>query len=253
LEIAKKITNYLQKRLIFQPKVLKEDYVFEFDRPHEEIWLPTDAGGKINALYFRCHNPRPKGIVWYAHGNKDNLQRWGNMHKDFTSRGYDFFVWDYRGYGKSTGIINEENCYKDAHLTWHWLRQHFKEKDIILYGRSLGTAMGCYLATKVSSKMLILETPFNSITGIMEHTIKGKLSLPLKPVAHFPNEEYLKLIDVPITIFHGTNDRIVPYTSAHVLQQYLKPKDVFITIPGGSHHNLSSYPVFQQKLDSLLL
>ena len=67
-----------------------------------------------------------------------------------------------------------------------------------------------------------------------------------------PTNEYLQEVKYPICIFHGTNDDVIPYGCAERLKKVLKPGDEFITIAKGTHHNLNDFPLFRQKLDSLL-
>jgi pimeloyl-ACP methyl ester carboxylesterase len=67
-----------------------------------------------------------------------------------------------------------------------------------------------------------------------------------------PVNEYLEDVNYPVTIFHGTDDGVIPYHNAARLKKILKPADEFITIDEGTHHNLNEFPLFQQKLDSLL-
>jgi fermentation-respiration switch protein FrsA (DUF1100 family) len=69
---------------------------------------------------------------------------------------------------------------------------------------------------------------------------------------HFPTNEYLKEVTAPIIIFHGTDDGVVPYSNAKRLIPDLKQNDEFVTIDGGSHNDLNNFPIFHQKLDSLL-
>jgi hypothetical protein len=67
-----------------------------------------------------------------------------------------------------------------------------------------------------------------------------------------PTYQYLQNVIAPVTILHGTDDHIIPYRNANRLRPLLKPNDQFITIEGGGHNDLSTFPLFQQKLDSLL-
>ena len=69
---------------------------------------------------------------------------------------------------------------------------------------------------------------------------------------HFPNNEYLQNVTAPIIIFHGTDDGVVPYSNASMLKEVLKTNDEFVTIENGSHNNLNDFPIFHQKLDSLM-
>ena len=67
-----------------------------------------------------------------------------------------------------------------------------------------------------------------------------------------PVNKFLVDVDYPITIFHGTDDGVIPYRNAARLKTVLKPTDEFITIEKGTHHNLNNFDLYRQKLDSLL-
>ena len=101
-----------QKKIIFQPAKLHLDHSFNFEEPFQEFFIPV-GNQKINALYFNAKKDK-KGVILYLHGNADNLDRWGKYASDFTHRGYDVLMIDYRGYGKSDGKASEKNIYSDA-------------------------------------------------------------------------------------------------------------------------------------------
>ncbi len=245
--LIKPFTAYLQKKALFRPVKLPADYTFEFEHDFEEINLNTPDGARLNLLRFPAdHSPR-RGLVLYFHGNRDNLQRWGNLHTDFTSRGYDFVVPDYRGYGKSTGAPNEQQYYEDARFVYEWSRNHCPAPQLVLYGRSLGTAMACFLAAHVPAQSVILETPFDNIGGLVASHV-GRSDIPFEPAFFFPNDRHLRQSKLPALLFHGTNDRVVPLESAQRLKASLKPGDEFVTIPGGAHHNLREFNIYQEKL-----
>ncbi|MEK7826436.1 MAG: alpha/beta fold hydrolase, partial [Thermodesulfobacteriota bacterium] len=94
-----------QESLIFYPEILPPDYPFAFSQPFEEVNVPVEAA-TLNALLFKAQNA--KGVVLYLHGNAGSLRSWGDVAGDFTSRGYDILIPDYRGFGKSTGNIANE-------------------------------------------------------------------------------------------------------------------------------------------------
>lgn len=248
---ASVVLYLFQQKIVFQPKKLVGDYRFEFEYPFEEFWIQTADQEKINALLFKTQQSK-KGLVLYFHGNRGHLQRWAAYHKDFTSRGYDFLAIDYRGYGKSTGKQSEEGLYQDALAAYHWAMEHYPEQEIIIYGRSLGSGVASYLATQVTTaKMLILETPYHSIPGVFKMKASF-LPIPFKVKTQFPNEEYLKQVTMPIYIFHGTKDRIIPLRSAQKLAPLLANEEHFITIEKGKHKNLNTFPLYHQELDQLL-
>ena len=239
-----------EEKIIFQPQGLNSQHVFEFDYPFEEFFLECPNGERINALHFKTKT-EARGVVLYLHGNADNLQRWGQYHDDFTKRGYDVLFIDYQGYGKSSGIVSEKGLYQNAETAYDWLTRHYRPEQILIYGRSMGTAPASYLATQVASNMLILETPFNNIRG----TIEGRFPffyIPFELRNRLPNDEHLTQLTCPVYIFQGTQDWIVPYQSASQLKPLLKSRDRFYTVEGGGHKNLSSFPSYQEWLDEVL-
>lgn len=243
----------LQKYIIFQPVELAAEYKFAFENSHDEFFIKTTDGAMLNALLFQTELPC-KGLVIYFHGNADNLQRWGNYHSDFTSRGYDILMPDFRGFGKSTGQPDELKFYQDAQLIYNWVFENFekyKKREVVIYGRSLGCAVASNLATKVEVQKVILETPFKNIYNLMK-TNGRVLFLPFDFKYNFSNDEHLAKIQKPIYIFVGTKDLVVPNKSTEQLKSLLKPSDQYIEIEGGGHKNLSTFKKYQQALDSIL-
>ena len=238
-----------QKKIIFQPEKLHSDYNFNFEETFEEFYIPVE-NEKINALYFKTKQ-ESSGTILYLHGNADNLNRWGKYARDFTARGYDVLMIDYRGYGKSDGTASEENIYKDAEATFQWLSKQVDNQQIIIYGRSLGSGPATYLAATNVAKMLILETPFESIDCVDDNKLP-LMSFLFRSRVKFPNDQYIQKVDFPIFIFHGTEDFVVPYNCAKGLEDFLKPGDRFITIDGGGHKNLNEFETYYEQLDLIL-
>lgn len=245
------LSTSLQKSMLFRPTRLKTDYAFKFSQPFDEIFLETPDGARLNLLHFFTEKKERRGIVLFFHGNRYNLQHWGQKHRDFTRRGYDFVALEYRGYGKSTGAPDEKLYYRDAMQVYEWLRENFPAEQIVLYGASLGTGIAAYLAAHVQAKLVLLETPYDSIAGLTASLI-GLSSLPIPPAFQFPNDWHLAQSTLPILIFHGTADRVVPYKSAARLKTVLKPGDEFVTIPGGRHSNLQAFDLYQERLGKWL-
>lgn len=246
-------TYALQKYLIFQPDELPLNYQYVFEQPYQEFFIKTTDSETLNALLFQTDLPR-QGLVIYFHGNADNLQRWGKFQSDFTSRGYDILMPDFRGFGKSTGQPDELKFYEDAQLIYDWIFENFekyKKSEVIIYGRSLGCAVASNLAMKVEAQKVILETPFKNIYDLMK-TNSRILIFPFNFKFNFPNDEHFPKIKQPIYIFVGTKDWIVPNKSSEQLQPLLKPTDQYIEIEGGGHKNLNTFKKYQQTLDAIL-
>ena len=243
-----------QDQLIFQSVSLDHDHVFTFDQPFQEhfISIPTSSGDTVvlNALWFKPLAPA-KGLILYFHGNRGNLQRWGNYAPDLAKNGFEVLMIDYRGYGKSTGSPSEKALYDDASAVMNWVQAHGIHGKLVIYGRSLGSAVASHLAMEIQPDLLVLETPFDELRGVVNPKWQwlAKL-LPLRSV--FPNHLHLKSVKSRTLIFHGTDDRVVPLRSALLLRPLLHSASDFIIVPGGGHRNLKSYAEYQSKLAELL-
>lgn len=242
----------LQDSIIFQSTSLERSHVFEFDVPFDEHFIPVSnengSTDSLNALWFHADS-LARGTILYFHGNRGNLRRWGQYASKLTRYGYDVLVIDYRGYGKSTGSPSERNLYADADATYQFVRRRTNGR-FVLYGRSLGSAVASYLATATKPDVLILETPFDEIRGVLQpysQTLAGLL--PLK--YSLSNADHLRQATCRTIIFHGTNDRIVPLRSAERLREFVAQDD-FIVIEGGTHRNLSTFPQYEEKLKKVL-
>ncbi|WP_250434569.1 alpha/beta hydrolase [Hanstruepera flava] len=239
-----------QERLIFLPTVLNQDYQYRFHHDFEEVFLNTGNDAVINGIHFKVE--QPQGVILYFHGNAGNLSRWGNIAQYFTDYNYDVFVMDYRTYGKSTGTLNEEALYQDAQFCYNYLKKQYGESDIVLYGRSLGTGIATYMASKNNPKRLILETPYYSLADVAK---KRFPIFPVKPLLSytFPSYSFISGLKCPVLIVHGTEDRVVPMSSAEKLYKASNVKNtIFIKVKGASHHNLIDFPEYHQAIKSFL-
>lgn len=238
-------------KLIFQRTALPKTYAFAFSQPFEEYFITSPDNITLNALFFRSDKPS-RGLIFYLHGNADDLQRWGKYAADFTNLGFDVFMIDYRGYGKSTGTPSESKLYLDATFALNWVSTHLPYKQLIIYGRSLGSAIASQLSIKAQPDLLILETPFASFKDVIYWPLKPALFLfPFD--ATFSNQEFLPKVTCRKVIFHGTSDWVVPLSSAEKLKPFLESSDDFIIIEGGGHRNLHDFKLYHDKLAEVLL
>jgi alpha-beta hydrolase superfamily lysophospholipase len=218
--------------------------------PFEEITLNVDEGAQLNGLHFRQENP--KGLILYFHGNAGNLQRWGELTEFFVVKGFDVIVMDYRGYGKSTGIRTMEALYNDADLWYDYAKEQYSENEIIVYGRSLGTGIATYVASRNDPEKVILETPFYSLTEIAKNRFP---ILPVESLLHypFPSYQYINDISCPITIYHGDDDEVIDISYAKQLYDSIESEEKeFILVPGGGHNNLVMFKEYIETIDDEL-
>ena len=239
---------FIQDLILFHPKALPSDYKFPFSQPFTEHIL--DRGErKIHFIRFQTDTQR-KGIVLYFHGNRRNIERYAGYTNLFTENGYEVWMMDYPGFGKSTGKRSEENIYNDASLLYSLAMKEAQPTSIIIYGKSIGTGVASYLAANKACRQLILETPYYSIDALAKHYFPV---YPVNPMSKysFPVHQYLKKVKSPITIIHGTEDEVIPYKQSRKLKME-KVNINLVTINEGRHNDLADYPLFRKTINELL-
>ena len=241
---------FLQDKFIFHPKKLPADYQYQFDVPFRQIDLAVTDEKNLSIVQFTVPDSVRKGIVLYFHGNRQNINRYAKYANSFTRNNYEVWMMDYPGYGKSTGKRTEQVLYDDAALLFKMALSKVSVEQIIIYGKSLGTGIAAQLASKKDCKRLILETPYYSMDALAKHYF---FMYPVIPMTKYslPTFQHFAYVNAPITIFHGTMDRVIPYKQAKWLVEK-KPGTELITLEKGRHNNLPDFPLFHQKLDSLL-
>ncbi len=242
---------YLQEKLLFHPIPLSADSTYHFKQPFTEANIVVDAETTYDVVQFTVPDSLCKGIVIYFHGNRENINHYAEFAGNFTRNSYEVWMPDYPGFGKSTGRLSEQAMYDEALQVYKLARTKYKPEQIIIYGKSVGNGIAAQLASVRDCRKLIMETPYYSLTSLTRILF---WMYPVDMLLHFkfPVHEYLTKVTAPISIIHGTKDRVTFYQNAERLRDVLKPTDEFITIEGGTHTDLNSFPLMQRKLDSLL-
>lgn len=239
---------FFQEKIIFKPTTLPQNYVFTIDVPFEEIYLNGTENGKIHSLLLKSESS--KGLIVYYHGNRAGLERWSKIVTYFVRKNYDVLVMDYRGYGKSTGKRTEEILYKDAQLVYNYAKTIYPEEKISVYGRSLGSGLATYIGSKNSPHQLILETPYHSFVDVVRSWFK---LVPKFLMNYQMNSyQYIKNVKCKTTIFHGTEDKVVPLSSAQKLFKEASQSKEFILIETAHHSNIGEFEKYHQKINEIL-
>jgi len=241
----------LQDHLLFHPEAIDQDSSYQFNQPFQESVIPLDATTKFHVVHFTVPDSVKKGVVLYFHGNRKNIGHYAQFAKNFTRNHYEVWMIDYPGFGKSIGALTEENLYEGALQLYMLAKIRFKPSEIIIYGKSIGTGIATQLASVRDCKQLILETPYYSMETLLGRYL---FMYPLNKLMHFkfPSNEYIQKVTAPVSIFHGTDDGVIAYSNAQKFTAHFKKGDEFITIPEGTHTNLNSFPLMQDKLNSML-
>ncbi len=235
-----------QESLIFRPVPLPATHSFTLAGT-TEVTIPVE-GANLSALHFK--QPDAKGVIFFLHGNGGNLASWLKNTDFYRKNNFDVFMIDYRGYGKSTGgIDNEPQLHADVMTAWKTIAPQYEGKKRVVFGRSLGTTLTAKLATEVNADWTVLVSPFYNIDA-MRRDYYSWLPAPLMRYT-FTTNEWLPNVKGPISIIHGDRDELIAYSHAERLKA-LVPQAELIKIDGGTHLNLHHLPQYVEALSARL-
>jgi uncharacterized protein len=240
---------FKQERLIFPGRPLAADFRFQFDQRFEEVRIPV-PGATLDALHFMQDQPR--GLVFFLHGNAGNLQTWTTGIDFYRRVNYDLFILDYRGYGKSTGRIeSEKQLDADVRAAWDTIAQRYRGKPIVIYGRSLGTGLAAKLAADVNAQLLVLVSPYSSLTAA------AKEAYPLAPewLLKYPlrTDQVIGRVKMPIVLIHGSEDRRIPLAHSQRLAALARTPVELIVVEGAGHDDIHRFPRYLDALAARLI
>lgn len=243
-----------QEKLIFRSQCLDREHKFSFAVDFEEIFLPVASGGEVHGLHFRA--PNSKGIVLFFHGRGKNIDFWSKRSNFFLSHHLDVMLIDYRGFGKSSPGFKEEWFLEDAIIAYDYVKQHYSENQIIVYGHSLGTAMATWAAAHNNPNKLILEAPFYSMLAAVIHTKPFIPEWVLRMILKYPlrTHTWIEKVRSPIYIFHGKADTIVPFAQGQLLFHHAKKTNAqveFIPLDAWGHTNFDQHDQYQRKIKEI--
>ena len=240
---------FVQEKLIFFPEKLDREHAFQFDQTFTDKNIRTSDGNILNGLLFKADSS--KGLIFYLHGNAGSLSSWGYVAKTYTDFNYDVFILDYRGYGKSEGVINgQKQLYGDIQIAYEELRREYSEDNIIVLGYSIGTGLASKVASENKPKLLILQAPYYSLTDLMRHTYSIIPTFLLK--YKFETNKHLKDCKMPVVIFHGDQDEVIYYGSSLKLKNEFKSNDTLITLRGQGHNGMTDNEEYIRGLKQIL-
>jgi alpha-beta hydrolase superfamily lysophospholipase len=243
------IFYFLQDYFFFRPEILPKSFQYRYPFPFDEVHFDMEDGGYINGIHFKV--PNSKGVTYYLKGNSKSVKGWGKFAKDFVSKGYSFFMVDYRGFGKSSGRRTEATLYSDAQHVYKWLSTEYSEDQIIIYGRSMGSGIATRIASWNKPKMLILDSPYFSFSYQIR---RYAFILPLKWLLKYQirTDQFIRKVSCPIFIVHGKKDRLIPFNQTLKLKR-LTPSNIEVFPVADAHHNnLPEYPEYHEWLYDIL-
>jgi uncharacterized protein len=243
------LAYFLQEKFIFKPEKLKQNFVYKYDAPFEELFFDVMPGVRINGLHFYVE--KPLGLILYFHGNSRSIKGWAKYAKDFYRYNYDVVLVDYRGFGKSTGKRSEKDMINDMQFVYETLIKKYAQNHIIVYGRSMGSGFATKIASDNTPRYLILDSPYFSFKKVVERF------LPILPVQlvlrfHLRTDKWIGKVNCHTYILHGTKDWLIPMKQSEDLQKLNPRKITLIQIAGGGHNNLPLFPEYHNFIRDIL-
>lgn len=241
------ILYLLQDRMLFEPHPLPEDYDFQTGR---EVEIEVEKNVFLNAVWIQ--EAPSRGVILYLHGKRGSIRRCLRQIRGMQGNGYDIFMPDYRGFGKSDGrITSERDLHQDAQKVYDFLKEHYREDQIIVLGYSLGAAMATPLAANNNPQRVILVSPFLSIIDLKNRWAPVfpdfLIKYPLK------NSQWMPKVKTPVTVFHGTEDELIPFEAAEEIQALNQPLTTLIPLQGISHRGALFSDQFAANLKKIIL
>ena len=242
-------TYFNQINMMFHASKLDKNYTFNFENKFEELTITSFDKVNLHGLLFKAE--KSKGLIFYLHGNQGGVDSWGNISKIYTNLGYDIFILDYRGFGKSEGTIESEVQFNtDVTFAYKKLISRYQENKTIIIGYSIGTGPATILASKNNPKALVLQAPYFSFTDL------AAIKVPYMPrFLHkfkFETNRYITKIKSPVYLFHGNNDQLISYSNSLRLEKLLKPSDQLFTLQNQGHVGINENEDFQKQLKLIL-
>ena len=210
----------------------------------EDVWFSTKDGHRLHGWFFQAKATPAKATIIYFHGNGGNIKNTGWWGEQLAARGLSVLLFDYRGYGRSEGYLEDEaGLYADADAAYEYVvsKRGVPPPKIVLYGHSLGTAAVADLAARRECAAIIMES------GPSSGSDMAKVVLPWLPSQlyflarnRFDSAGKLSRVHCAVLITHGESDETVPTEQARTLFAAANQPKKLMILPGADHNFFAS-------------
>jgi len=242
-----------QADMVFFPIKEIRDAPSNWGIDYENVKLDSlDKSAKLHGWYIPGKNAT-KTLLFF-HGNAGNISQRMESIKIFHELGLNVFIFDYRGYGMSTGRPSEQGLYDDARTAWQYLTQTrgVPGSSIIIFGRSLGGAVAAQLASEVPAAGLIAESTFSSAKDVARH-LMPYLSYLVYLRFSFDVEHTIHNVRLPLLVLHSPADDIIPFKFGRKVYDAGNDPKTFFEMTGDHNSGfLKSQPGYQQALEKFI-
>ncbi|NLX12289.1 MAG: alpha/beta hydrolase [Phycisphaerales bacterium] len=241
------ILYFDQDRMIFPAHLTQAPLNEPFSDDALVTVLPLPGGGEVESWYFpavAADADKPRPLVILFHGNAELIDHQEDIVRLFRTWGCAVLLPEYRGYGRAGGVPSEVGIVEDCVRFYDEIvkRADIDKERIVFYGRSLGGGVAAQVAVHRKPAALILESTFTSVASMA-----GRYWAPRFLARHpFRTDLVLTSLDIPVLIFHGSRDTIIPVEHGRKLHA-LVPHGIYVEYDCG--HN--DFPGTTGQMDYL--
>lgn len=230
--IAVFLFRLLEPRLLYFPSKEMSALPSQHGLDFEDVFFRTADRQKLRGWFIPAGESHK--TILFCHGNAGNISHRIDKLIFFHRLGYNVFIFDYRGYGKSEGRPSERGLYRDAEAAHDYLKARgIPAEQIVGYGESIGGAVVVELASRRPLGAMILESTFTNI-GDMVKT--HYLLIPSWVLSsRFDSKRKIASITIPKLMIQSDTDEIVPGRLGAALFESAAPPKEFLEIHGS--HN----------------
>lgn len=213
------------------------------DAGRKEFYL-SDADPQQEHKLHLCYWKKPGAtrVIIFHHGNAGNLLNRLFYAKTLLDLGFSVVLYDYRGYGRSSGQASLNGLLQDGDTVFDFVHNvlGYKNTDIILFGESIGSAVACHVAKSKAPAALILQSPISSLPDVARSGpfFLGLLPDFLFPQPHYNNLQLVRELKMPTLILHGKKDALVPWQQGELLYKASKASKQLVFLPHAGHNNM---------------
>ena len=227
-----------EKGIVFFPERYLEATPKDYRlNDYDDVFFPTEDGTRLHGWFVR--GPDERAVLLWFHGNAGNIShRLHNLKKLHDALQIPIFIFDYREYGMSEGEISKAGTFSDAHGAFRYLidEKGFNPSCVLLFGRSLGTALAVDIASRENCLGVVLESAFTSTDDILQRYFPF-FKPPTVSAVKYDSLSLIHKIKSPLLFIHGQFDQTIPISMARRLFEKAHSDKEFYEIQGADHND----------------
>jgi len=190
---------------------------------------------KLDAVLVKPASSPPRAGLLICHGIGETVQRWHGVQQLLAANGIASLVFDYAGYGRSTGVFGAKRSERDAIAAFEFLREQLPSLPVSLLGFSLGSGVAAAILPRVEARSLLLCAAYTSIRDAAHSVGMPRwMTHGVPPI--WRAEDVLRVCEVPVFIVHGDKDRLFPTAMAKQLNECCNSSAEMVLVPQLTHN-----------------